>query len=63
MEFQSSLAEVHGETRLEAISVRCSTSGETSRVPATSVYISIGAEPKTEWLNGVIERDTTRASS
>jgi thioredoxin reductase (NADPH) len=57
VEFESSLAEVHGETRLEAISVRCSTSGELSRVPATSVYIFIGAEPKTEWLNGVIERD------
>ncbi|HLJ46750.1 MAG TPA: FAD-dependent oxidoreductase [Bryobacteraceae bacterium] len=58
VEYNASLAEVHGETRLEAISVRCSASGEVNRVPATSLYIFIGAEPRTEWLNGVIERDS-----
>jgi thioredoxin reductase (NADPH) len=58
VEFHSSLAEAHGETRLEAISVRCATSGEVNRVPATSVYIFIGAEPKTDWLNGAAERDS-----
>lgn len=58
VEFNSSIAQVHGETRLEAISVRCSTSGEINKVPATSVYIFIGAEPKTEWLGDRIERDS-----
>ncbi len=57
VEFNSSLAEAHGETRLEAISVRCSTSGEISTLPATSLFIFIGAEPRTEWLDGAIERD------
>jgi len=57
VELNSSVTEVHGETRLEAISVLCSTSGETSAVPATSLYIFIGAEPKTAWLNGTVERD------
>jgi thioredoxin reductase (NADPH) len=57
VEFNTSLAEAHGETRLEAISLRCSTSGEISTVPASSLFIFIGAQPQTEWLDGVIERD------
>ena len=57
VELNSSVAEVHGATRLEAISVHCSTSGETTAVPATSLFIFIGAEPKTEWVHGLVERD------
>jgi thioredoxin reductase (NADPH) len=57
VEVNSSVAEVHGETRLETISVHCSTSGETTVVPATSLFVFIGAEPKTEWLHGLVERD------
>ena len=58
VEFNSSIAEAHGETRLEAISVLCSTSGEINMVPASSLFIFIGAEPKTAWLGDAIERDS-----
>ncbi|HEV3198510.1 MAG TPA: FAD-dependent oxidoreductase [Bryobacteraceae bacterium] len=51
------LAEVHGETRLEAISIRCDATGSIDRVPASALFIFIGAEPSTEWLNGFVERD------
>jgi thioredoxin reductase (NADPH) len=51
------LVEVHGETRLEAISIRCDATGSIDRVPANAVFIFIGAEPSTEWLNGFVERD------
>jgi thioredoxin reductase (NADPH) len=57
VELNASVTEAHGETRLEAISVLCSTSGETTIVPASSLFIFIGAEPKTEWLDGPVERD------
>jgi thioredoxin reductase (NADPH) len=57
VELNSSVVEAHGDTRLEAISVHCATSGETSVVPACSLFIFIGAEPKTGWLGGVVERD------
>ena len=57
VELNSSVTEVHGDARLEAISVLCSASGETSRAPACSLFIFIGAEPKTEWLSGLVERD------
>lgn len=48
---------VHGEDRLRAISVTCDKSGETQTVPATALFIFIGAEPCTGWLNGLVERD------
>jgi thioredoxin reductase (NADPH) len=53
----ASVAEVHGETHLEEISVLCSDTGKTERVPANSVFIFIGALPRTEWLAGMVERD------
>ncbi len=57
VETLSQVVEVHGETRLEAISVHCGQSGETSRVDASALFIFIGAEPNTEWLDGVVLRD------
>jgi thioredoxin reductase (NADPH) len=57
VEFGSSVVEVHGESRLESISVHCGASGEVSQVSASSLFIFIGALPGTEWLDGIIERD------
>src|SRR5271169_3995715 len=53
----ASLTEVHGETHVEEISVLCSDTDKIERVPASSVFIFIGALPQTEWLAGVVERD------
>lgn len=53
----ASVIEAHGETRLEEISVMCSDTGKVERVPAGSMFIFIGALPRTDWLAGVIERD------
>lgn len=53
----ASVAEVHGDRRLEEISVLCSDTDKIERVPASSVFIFIGALPRTEWLGGVVERD------
>ena len=53
----ASVAEVHGDSRLEEISVLCSDTDKVERVPATSMYIFIGALPRTEWLAGLVERD------
>jgi thioredoxin reductase (NADPH) len=49
--------EVHGELHLEEISVLCSDTGKVERVPANSLFIFIGASPRTEWLTGAVERD------
>ena len=53
----ASLSEVHGETHLEEISVLCSDTNKIERVPATSMFIFIGALPRTDWLAGMLERD------
>jgi thioredoxin reductase (NADPH) len=53
----ASVSEAHGTTRLEEISVLCSDTNKTERVPATSMFIFIGALPRTDWLAGVVERD------
>ena len=57
VELNSEVTEAFGKERLEAISILCSSSGETQRVPAASLFIFIGAAPQTEWLHGAIERD------
>ena len=53
----ASVAEAHGDTHLEEISVLCTDTGKIERVPATSMFIFIGALPRTEWLAGMVERD------
>ena len=57
VEFRTEVVEVHGENRLEAISIRCGDSGQVDRVPASALFIFIGAVPRTEWLDGIVERD------
>jgi len=53
----ASVAEVAGEARLEEISVLCADSGKVEKVAASSMFIFIGAQPRTDWLKDVVERD------
>ena len=53
----ASVAEVHGESRLEEISVLCSDTNKVERVPASAMFIFIGALPRTDWLAGIVARD------
>jgi thioredoxin reductase (NADPH) len=53
----ASVVEVHGETHLEEVSVLCSDTGKTERVPASAMFIFIGALPQTDWIGGFVERD------
>src|SRR3989441_3328663 len=57
VETRARVVEVHGDSRLEAISIHCVDSGQTDRVPANSLFVFIGAEPNTDWLAAVVERD------
>jgi len=53
----ASIQEAHGDSRLEEISVLCSDTNKVERVPASSMFIFIGALPATDWLGGLVERD------
>jgi thioredoxin reductase (NADPH) len=57
VEFHTQVVRACGSGRLEAISILCSTSGQTSQVPANALFIFIGAMPNTAWLDGVVVRD------
>jgi thioredoxin reductase (NADPH) len=57
VEFHSQVVGVCGEGRLEEVSIHCSDSGEISKVPATALFVFIGALPNTSWLEGVVMRD------
>ena len=53
----ASVAEVHGESRLEEIRVLCSDTNKVESVPANAMFIFIGALPQTGWLGDLVERD------
>ncbi|MEL6460287.1 MAG: FAD-dependent oxidoreductase [Cyanobacteria bacterium J06641_2] len=53
----TSVVEAKGETSLESLTLVNSLTDEKETVPATSLFIFIGAKPSTEWLDGVIEKD------
>jgi thioredoxin reductase (NADPH) len=57
VETHARVVEVFGGEHLEALSIHCGDSGETERVPTNSLFVFIGAEPNTDWLAGVVERD------
>jgi len=53
----TSVVSVEGEEHLERITVKNTATGETETVSAHSLFVFIGAAPKTDWLDGVVERD------
>ncbi|MEO0966963.1 MAG: FAD-dependent oxidoreductase [Cyanobacteria bacterium J06639_18] len=54
---KSSVVEVKGENSLEAITILNSLTQEQQTVNANSLFIFIGAQPSTEWLQDVVKRD------
>jgi thioredoxin reductase (NADPH) len=57
VEYGAEVVAVHGDAQLEAITVACAYSGTTEKVPVKSLFVFIGAEPRTDWLAGFVERD------
>ena len=53
----AAVIEVHGGTHLEEISVQCSDTNTVERMSASSMFIYIGALPRTDWLEGTVARD------
>jgi thioredoxin reductase (NADPH) len=53
----SKVIEVHGEKRLEFITITNTQTGQQQTVPTSGLYIFIGAVPHTDAVAGLIERD------
>jgi thioredoxin reductase (NADPH) len=46
-----------GDDHLETLTLRNNATGETETVPATWLFVFIGAAPRTDWLDGCLDRD------
>jgi thioredoxin reductase (NADPH) len=54
---RSAVASVNGEHSLASVTVQDLDTGELETCPAGGVFVFIGAEPRTDWLEGVVARD------
>jgi thioredoxin reductase (NADPH) len=53
----TTVAEAHGADHLEQVTLRDAQSGELSTYDASHLFVFIGGEPRTHWLDGVLVRD------
>jgi thioredoxin reductase (NADPH) len=51
------VVEAHGDDHLEKVTLHNKMSGEVQTVQADYLFVFIGAEPRTDWLDGVVVRD------
>ncbi|RKS72633.1 thioredoxin reductase (NADPH) [Motilibacter peucedani] len=51
------VVEAHGDEHLERLGLRDSATGEVELVETPYCFVFIGAEPRTDWLDGVVSRD------
>ncbi|MFE0421422.1 thioredoxin-disulfide reductase [Streptomyces sp. NPDC058953] len=55
--WDSEVAEIHGDQKLSALTLRNTKTGETSQLPATGLFIAVGHDPRTELFKGQLELD------
>ncbi|HEY2206479.1 MAG TPA: FAD-dependent oxidoreductase [Pseudonocardia sp.] len=51
------VAEVHGDEHLEGLTLRDGRDDSTETVETPYLFVFIGAAPRTDWLDGVLDRD------
>jgi thioredoxin reductase (NADPH) len=57
VELHTEVVDGHGRQRLEGLTLRDRHTAATRTVAASALFVLIGAEPRTEWLEGAVERD------
>jgi thioredoxin reductase (NADPH) len=55
--WDSEVAAIHGDDRLESITVRSTADGSESELPVTGLFIAIGHDPRSELLAGQVDLD------
>lgn len=53
----TTVTDAGGTGHLEWLELCDTTSGETRRVPAYALFVFVGAAPRSEWLDGTLDRD------
>ena len=57
IDYGAEVVALHGTDRLEAITVRHSTTGEETRIATRALFVMVGAEPNTKWLSNLVALD------
>ncbi|GEP03029.1 FAD-dependent oxidoreductase [Methylobacterium oxalidis] len=57
IEYGAEVSALHGDDRLEAVTIRTVADGSTRTIPTCAVFIMVGAAPNTGWLSGLVELD------
>lgn len=57
VQYRREVTAVHGESRLEGVTVALRDTGEAEVVPAEALFVFIGAAPRTDWLAGSVAVD------
>ncbi len=55
--WNSEVASVNGDDKLESLTLRDTVTGETRELPATGLFIAIGHDPRSELVKGQVELD------
>jgi thioredoxin reductase (NADPH) len=55
--YGTQVVEAHGDGHLESLTVCDRATGTTERLPATWLFVFIGASPRTDWLGPAVVRD------
>ncbi|MFF4246025.1 thioredoxin-disulfide reductase [Streptomyces sp. NPDC001822] len=55
--WNSEVATVHGDQKLSSLTLRNTTTGETSELPVTGLFIAVGHDPRTELFKGQLDLD------
>jgi thioredoxin reductase (NADPH) len=55
--WDAEVAAIHGDDRLESITLRSTTDGTESELPVTGLFIAIGHDPRSELLAGQVDLD------
>lgn len=55
--YRTQMTALHGEDRLESITISDNASGHDWRIESRAVFVMVGAAPNTGWLSGLVELD------
>ncbi|MET9478825.1 thioredoxin-disulfide reductase [Streptomyces sp. NPDC006638] len=55
--WDSEVAEIHGDQKLSGLTLRNTTTGETSALAVTGLFIAVGHDPRTELFKGQLDLD------
>jgi len=55
--WNSEVAEIHGDAKLSAITLRDTVTSETRELPVTGMFVAVGHDPRNELIKGAVDLD------